>query len=152
MNLNALLLAKQVKITRIMNGVAAGQTAQTSSAVNMAGYDGCLFIGLFGALTSTQVTSMKAQQSSDDGSSDAYSDLAESSTDALADADGNKMLLIDIFRPEKQYLKAVISRGTANAVIDGIIAIQYAGRDCPITQGTTVKELVSLVTPAEGTA
>lgn len=152
MNLHALLLAKQIKITRIMNGVVAGTTDQTSSAVNMAGWDGCLFIGLFGALTSTQVTLMKLQQSSDDGSADAYSDLADSATEALADADGNKMLLIDIFRPEKQYLKAVIDRGNANAVIDGLLAIQYAGRDIPITQGTTVKELVSLITPAEGTA
>lgn len=152
MNLNALLLSKQVKITRILNGVVAGQTVQTSSAINMAGFDGCVFIAALGALTDDHVTTLKLQQSSDDGSTDAYSDLADSGTDNMANDDDNKLLVIDIFRPEKQYLKAVLSRATANAVIDGIIAIQYAGRDCPITQGATVDQLITLVTPAEGTA
>jgi hypothetical protein len=32
-----------------------------------------------------------------------------------------------------------VKRGTANAVIDSVIAIQYRTRTAPVSQGTTVK-------------
>lgn len=145
-------LIKNVRVDRIMNAVAAGTSDQTSSAVNLAGFDGVMFVALFGTLTSTQVTSIKAQQSSDDGSTDAYSDIEGSASTALADGDGNKMLILDIYRPGKQYLKLVVDRGTANAVIDGVIAIPYHAESKPVTQGSTVSSSEALVEPAEGTA
>jgi hypothetical protein len=50
-------------------------------------------------------------------------DLAGSLHTALADTDGNKCLVTDVFRPQKRYVRAVVTRGTANAVIDGVIAL-----------------------------
>lgn len=143
------------RISRVLNAVAAGTSAQTSSPVDMAAdgsYDGVIFIALFGALTATQVTSLKAQQSSDDGAADAYSDLADSLVGPLQDADSNKALAVDIYRPQKRYLKAVIGRGTANAVIDGMLAIQYRGRKCPVSQAAAIAASAKLVSPEEGTA
>jgi len=140
------------KVSRVMNAVAAGTTDQNSASVDMADFEGVIFLAAFGTLTATQVTSLKAQQSSDDGSSDAFADLEGTSVGPLADADGNKMLALDVYRPRERYVRATIDRGTANAVIDGIVAIQYGARKAPVTHSTTVSASEVSVSPAEGTA
>jgi hypothetical protein len=152
MNLNALLLSKQAKVTRLSNAAAAATTDVNGTGLDMTGFDGVLFVALFGTLTTTHVTSMKAQQSSDNASADDYSDIAGSSSGAMADGDSNKMILLDVFRPTKQWVRPVVDRGTANAVLDGIIAIQYAARDIPITQGSTVSVQDYVIAADEGTA
>jgi len=144
--------ARANKVSRVMNAVAAGTTDQTSSAVDMAGFEDCTFIAAFGALTATQVTQMKAQQSSDDGVADAYSDLEGTLTGPLADGDGNKLMVLEVYNPAKRYLKLVIDRGTANAVIDGVVAIQSQARVLPVTQPSTVAFTEVHRSPAEGTA
>jgi hypothetical protein len=140
------------KITRVLNAVAAGTTNQNTASVDMTGWDTVEFVALMGALTATQVTKLKTQQSSDDASTDAYDDLAGSATAAMADADTNKTLRSEIVKPTKRYVRAVLVRGTANAVIDGIIAIQRRARRAPITQSSTVSAVKTVVQPAEGTA
>jgi hypothetical protein len=146
-------LLKNVKIQRVMNAVAAGTSNQTSSAVDTQGFDGVMFVASFGTLTATQVTSLKAQTSSDDGASDAYDDLAGTLVGPMTDADSNKQLILDIYKPRKRYLKAVVNRATANAVIDGVTAILYRGRKAPVTQpSASVSASEQWVSPAEGTA
>lgn len=148
-------LNEDISIQRVMNAVAAGTTDQNSSGVDLSadgGWDGVLFVAAFGALTATQVTQIKAQQSDDDGSSDAYSDLAGSLVGPLADGDSNDCLAYDVQRPAKRWVRLVVDRGTANAVIDGVIAIKYRGRKRPSTHHATVIASKAQVTPAEGTA
>lgn len=147
-------LSKQVKITRHSNAVAAGTSDITPSAgINMAGFEGCLFLVEFGTITSSAVTSIKVQQSSDDGSSDAYGDL-EGTSVTVADTDDNKIAYVDVYRPGKQYLKLIVDRDTANAVVDGITAIQYGARALPPAHDSTTVLSGSEVhaSPAEGTA
>lgn len=144
-----LALLTQIAISRPLNSVTAGTSVQAGSSVDMQGYEGVLFIMPVGALTSTQVTSLKASQSADDSS---FADLENTSVGPLADADGNKMLVLDIYMPEKRYVKPTAVRGTANAVLDGIIAIRYGARSMPTTQPSVVSASESHVTPAEGTA
>lgn len=145
--------SKACKVIRVLNATAAGSTdITTAAAVDTKGYEGVAFLGAFGALTATQVTSMKAQQSSDNGVADGFSDLAGTKLGPLADADGNKLLLLDVFRPQKRYVKPIINRATANAVVDGVFAILYGAREEPITSDSTVKETELHVSPAEGTA
>lgn len=140
------------KITRVMNAVAAGTTDQTSSIIDMNGFEGVRFIALFGTLTATQVTSMKAQQGAAAAMGDA-ADLAGSSVGPLADADSNEMLILDVYRPRERYVRVVIDRGTANAVIDGVIAEQYGPRtEPPVQDATTVSASETHQSPAEGTA
>ena len=149
------LLSELLPIRRVMNAVAAGTTDQTTTGFNLQDYkaNACLFICLFGALTSTQTTKVKVQVSDDDGDADAYSDLEGSLTAALDDGDGNKMVVIDVRHPPKPWLEVVIDRHTANAVIDGVIAIPYDVREVPVTQSTTyVAILKQLVGVQEGTA
>lgn len=143
-------LLKNTKIVRHNNGAAAGTTTITPSAgIDMQGYNSCLFLVLLGALTDTTVPAIKIQQSSDDGSTDAYSDL-EGTAYAVADSDDNGVIAVEIIRPTKRYLKLILARATANAVLDGILAVVGNPSSLPITQTTLGNEVH--VSPAEGTA
>jgi hypothetical protein len=145
-------LSENVAIDRCLDAVAAGTTVQSGAGVDMAGYDGVLFIACFGALTANQVTSLQAEQSSDDAVADAYTDIEDSNTANLADGDGTDMLVLDVFRPQERYVRPVVLRATANAVIDSVIAIRYRAKDVPITQGARAIDLVKIADPVAGTA
>lgn len=140
------------KTIRVMNAVAAGTSDQTSSVIDMQGFDGVKVYTSFGAITSGAATSVKMQQSSDNGGSDTYADLAGSAV-TVADDDDNQVVVHDIYRPRERYLKVVVDRGTQNAVIDGIVAVLYHASVQPTTDdSSTVVSRKVLVSPAEGTA
>jgi hypothetical protein len=143
-------LLKSCKVTRVMNDYTAGATSETGSSVDMNGFDGVMFLAAVGALSSTQVTELKAQSAPDNST---FNDIAGSHTGPLADANSNATLLLDIYRPQQRYVRPVFVRGTANAVIDGIWAIQYSGLRQPTTNDpTTVIATNYLKSPALGTA
>lgn len=145
-------LLKDIKIVRVLNAVAAGTSPQNGSILDMSGWDGVTFIALLGTLTATQVTSLKAQQGNQSNLSD-VADLAGTLVGPLADGDSNKCLALDVYRPTDRYVRCVVNRGTANAVIDGIVAVQYRGRKSPVTQDTTtIAANEQHISPAEGTA
>ena len=62
----------------------------------------------------------------------------------LADAATNKVARCEVVKPRERYVRAVVLRGTANAVIDGVIAIQRRGRRLPLTQSSTVDKTASV--------
>jgi hypothetical protein len=137
---------EQQKITRVLNAVAAGTTNQNTSSVDMTGWDSVEFVAHLGALTATQVTKLKAQSSSDDAVADAYADVSGAATAAAADADSGKLLRCEVMASggRERYMRAVVVRGTENAVINSVIAIQRRGRRLPLTQSTTVSAVVSV--------
>lgn len=140
-------LAEQVKITKIADHTTAATSDVTSAAVDMQGYEGCLFLTSFGTAASNNT--IKLQQSSDDGSTDAYADLTGTS---VASGSSDEDVWIDIQRPKERYLKLVGLRGTSST-LESIWAIQYNGRTVGIdntTSGTITGE--TTLTPAEGTA
>lgn len=140
----------KINIASTTTAGAAGQTAITSSAVDMAGFDGVCFVVPLGTIVTAAVTSMKLQQSSDDAATDDYTDVTGTSI-TIADSDDNKLKYLDVYRPGKRYLKLVVSRATQDATIGGILAIQYKAGSLPVTQGTNVAGEVHM-TEAEGTA
>lgn len=122
-------LSKAAKATRLSNAVAAGTTVINGSSINMQGYNAAEFTFAFGAITATAVTSCKVQGSIDDAT---WFDL-DGSTVAVADTDGNQLVIIDVVSPLHQYLRPVVSRGTANAVLDAITCRQYQADREPVT-------------------
>jgi hypothetical protein len=145
-------LSRGIKSTRIENSAVAGTSTLTSDAVDMAGFRGARFVAAFGTITTSAVTSVKLQQSSDDGVADSYGDI-EGSDVTVADDDDNQLVVIDIYNPQKRYLKCIILRATQNSVFDGCHVDQYGAYELPTTDDTaTVVERNILVAPAEGTA
>jgi hypothetical protein len=143
-------ILKNCKIEHIIDRTADGQATTTSTAVDMAGYDAAAFIIPIGASAANGVVTAKLQQSSDDGSTDGYSDI-EGSSVTKTNGD-NTELVIDIVKPGKRYLKCIVVTATGNSEIGPVLAVKYGSSFMPVTQGTNVSDSDLLVSPAEGTA
>lgn len=148
MNLN---LSTEVKITPAItptNGVA-GTTDITGAILDMSGFEGVLMQVTMGALTASAVTSIKAQQGDEADLSDA-ADL-EDTAQTIADSDDDKVFYIDLYRPQKRYVRLYVDRGTANAVVASAEYFQYGPRSIPVTHGANVSG-ETWASPEEGTA
>jgi len=141
------------KILRHSASVAAGTTdVEPSNGIDMTGFESVTFLASFGAIVATAVTSVKAQQSSDDGVADAWSDL-EGTSISVADDDDDQVVALEIVNPSKRYVRCVVDRGTANAELDGIVALISGPKVAPVTHdSSTVVGSEVHATPAEGTA
>ena len=137
----------EMKLTKLANHNASGTSPITSASVDMAGFTGAWFFTSFGTAASN--TTLKAQQSSDDGSSDAFSDLEGTSlTSGTTDED----VWIDIINPQKRYL-LVIATPAGTSTVESIWCLQYGARAVPqdnTTTGTIIGEQHNY--PDEGTA
>lgn len=143
-------LSERVKFVKVKDHSADGTSAVTSDAIDMAqsgGFRGVLVLSSLGTAASGNL--VKLQQSSDDGSSDAYSDLEGTSvTSGSSDED----IFVDCYNPQKRYLKAVFTRGTSST-LESVWAVLYDPMSEPVdntTTGTIAGE--AHVGPAEGTA
>lgn len=117
-------LLKDAKILRVENAAAAGTSTLTSDVVDMLGYDGCTFIAMLGDVTDTSELELVIQHGDlSNGSDLADTTVTTSFTAGASDAD-NMVLAAEVVRPAKRYIAAKLVRGTANAVVDGILAIQ----------------------------
>lgn len=137
-------LSNRIKITKVADHTAAGTSAVNSTAVDMAGYEGVIFITSFG--TAATDNSVNAAQSEDNSS---FADLAGSK---VGDTASDEDVWIDIYRPLERYVRLEAVR-TTSSTLESIWAIQYGGRVQPVdntTTGTIIGE--AHVSPAEGTA
>ena len=140
-------LTDNVKITKVKDHSAADTASVACTGVDMAGYDGVLFLTSFGTANANNV--LKVQQSSDDGSSDAYDDLLGTS---VASGSSDEDVWYDLTRPGKQYVRPYVVRGTSST-LESVWAVQYKARAKPITNsvsGTIIGEQGNAL--AEGTA
>ena len=131
-------LLKDTKITRVEASATAGQTTLTTDTLDMKEFDGCTFIAALGDVTDTAVVTLTIQTGdASDGSDAADTGIIATFTAGASDAD-SKLLVAEIVRPLKRYVTATLDRGTANAVVDGIFAIQTDPTRKPTTQSSDV--------------
>ena len=128
-------ITKHGKLTRVSNAVAAGTGTVNGTGVDTKGFGSTTFIAAFGTLTSGTVVTLKAQQSPTTTTGD-YGDIAGSSQTVAAD-DDNQICAVEIVGATERYLRPVITRTTANAVVDGIIAIQTDPHTEPVTHDSS---------------
>ena len=142
-------LSKSVKVTRVMDAVAAGTSNQTSSSVDMQGFDSVLFMATFGTIVTNAVTSAKLRTSSDDSN---FNDLLGTLI-AVADDDDDQVVLLDLIKPRERFIQCIVNRATQNSTIDGVYAFQYLANAEPVTQdSSSVVGFELHVSPEEGTA
>jgi hypothetical protein len=130
-------LLKDCVLTRVNNSAAAATTEIDSSILDMQDWDGVLFLALLNTVVDNCVLTLKAQGNTANSTS-GMADLTGSSATLTAASSSNGVLAVNVYRPIKRYLRAVLLRTTQNATLDGIIAIQYRGRVNPSTQPATV--------------
>ena len=142
------LLNEGVKFSVLLAPQADGQADDDSLNVDMAGYDGVMFICLLGTITGSGTVTMVGQQAATDIAGDA---LDGASVVATGSADSDLLLALDIYQPTDRYVGVNVVRAVANSVLGGVLAIQYRGRSEPITQAPAqmAATLVALVSPDE---
>lgn len=135
-------LSEEAKVT-VVAPVTTGTTTITGSALDMAGYDGALFIVRLG--TPAADNSIKITQCDTSGGS--YADLTGTK---VGDHATDSPLIVDVRRPREQFLKYVVTR-TTSTTIDTVVIIQYKVRTRGVSQpsGTQIERHFA---PAEGTA
>lgn len=132
-------LSKSIKVTVVEAAAAAGQTELVSDVLDMQGFDGVMFIALLGDVTATSVLTLTAKGNSANSVSSPtpVTQAAATFTAAASDAD-SKVLMVDVYNPALRYMFASLTRTTADAVVGGVIAIQYQADQKPTTQHATV--------------
>jgi hypothetical protein len=139
-------LSSAVKISEHIPTTATGTTTINGTAVDMANYDGVLFVCKLS--TAAANNTMKAQQDTAVGMGGA-ADLLGS---AIVPGASDEILWIDLFKPQERFVRAAVLRGTTT-VIEWCIAIQYTARLRPVSNalaGTIAGKV--LASPIEGTA
>lgn len=103
-------------------------------------FDSVCFVAILGEVTAAAVVTLKAYY----GDAAALGDGAYKTTTAAITAAGNdtdnNLLILDVIRPGKRYVRADLIRDTQNAVVDSIIAIRYNARTIPTTQTAAVAD------------
>jgi hypothetical protein len=135
-------LSEGAKIT-VVAPVTAGTSTITGSALNMAGFDGVLFLVSLG----TPATDNTVKITQCDTSGGSYADLTGTSVGASAT---DTPLIVDLKYPREQFLKYVVTRATSTT-IDTVVIIQYKAAIRAVTQPTNT-QVERWNGPAEGTA
>lgn len=133
-------LSKDIKITVVEAAAAAAQTELVTDVLDMSGYEGVMFIALTGDVTSGSVLTLTVKGNSANSVS-SPTPVTQKATDAFTagatDAD-SKVLMVDVYKPALRYVFGSLTRTTQDAIVGGIIAIQYSAKSKPTTQATSV--------------
>lgn len=113
---------------------AAGASNINGSIIDLASFEGVLFLLHFGAIVAGAVVSYKVQHGDAANGSD-MADIAGTSQ-AVADTNSDKVFYADVRRTTKRYARLVVSRATQNATV-AAVALPYGSREQPVTQTAT---------------
>lgn len=131
---------------------AEGSADRNGAGLDCANLDWAIAFVKFGDIAAGATTSIKLQQSDDDGSSDNYSDLAGTGITVAAN-DDNQTFAALIIRPRKRWIRVVVDKDAANNTEEMAWYVAGGARKPPkfasVTDALTVETHVS---PAEGTA
>lgn len=133
-------LSKDIKITVVAAAATAATTAVTSDVLDMSGYDGVMFVALLGDVTSGSVLTLtaKANTANSTSSPSPITQKASSAFTAGASDADSKAIVVDVAQPTLRYVFAELTRTTQNAVVGGIIAIQYGASNKPTSHDASV--------------
>ena len=117
--------------------VASGASA-TGTGLDVSGYEQMLAIVNVGLATTGNVT-VKLQESSDNGDSDAFADVTSATTGAVGPTGDLEPYLIDVNLSERErYIRAVGTVAGGGTVVFGVTFALARGRHLPPTQDNTV--------------
>lgn len=146
-------LSSEVKVSTALDFLAASAAVDRNGAsLDMAGFEGVMMVVKFADIAAGAATTIKAQQSDDNGVADDWSDLAGTGIAVAAD-DDNQVFIIDLVKPTKRWVRVVVDKDAANATNECALYLQYGPRDLPVAQ--TVANEVTYerhVSPDEGAA
>lgn len=132
-------LLKECLIDKVLNNTAAGNgDTLNGDILDLQNFDSVLFIATLGDVAATAVGTLKAYCGAKSDLSDGAYKTASAIFTATATSADNKVVVLDVVRPGKRYVRAAFVRATANIPVESIVAIRYNARNIPTTQGTDV--------------
>lgn len=137
------------KIT-VVSGAQADGTGTISGAIlDMSGFEGVAWIAKFDDVDDGAVLTLQAQQSASNSAGGMATLVGNASYTAGASDADDDVLVMDLCKPLKRYVRPQLVIASANATLATIIAIQYRAKKLPTTQGSTVLDSALLVSPDE---
>lgn len=132
-------ILKNCFIEKGLNYTAAGTGDTLNSDIfDLQGYDSILLVATTGDVTNTAVGTLKAYIGDNAALSDGAYATSTAEFTATATSADNKIVVLDVVKPGKRYVRADFVRATANIVVENIIAIKYNAKTYPVTQGADV--------------
>ena len=127
-------LSNAVKVDQVLGYYAAAQNTLKSDIVDMAGYEGCLFLFEFGTILNngTIACDINGNNTNATGGTKMAGGASVTITAALATA-AKSVIAVDVYQPNAtddkyRYLEAMITLGVANTLVLGVTAIRYGGK------------------------
>ncbi len=138
MNLHSLLKNANISVAYTLIA-AASNTDQKTAVLDMAGYDGVVFITPITVETNTGVATLDVHGNS--ANSTSGSALITGATDTGTSTGSNlagKALVVDVYKPSQRYVMGRIRSATANMTFGPTIAVRYRAKKRPVTNDSTV--------------
>jgi hypothetical protein len=150
-------LLNNVNIVTMHRGSTAAASANVDSTVHldMQGYEGVMFaVGIEettagGTTGSLELIGRYAESSTDSFTDFSTSKAAAGVNGSITTSDWGKHLVLDIYKPTYRYIGVSLDKDGAASLDNGpIMAIQYGGKEGPITQSSSyVKDSTVSVSP-----
>lgn len=139
------------RVSRVSNAEVAGLTPINTKTVDMANFSSATWVVLFGTISAGGVQGIKVQGGEQSDGSDA-ADL-EGTLVSVTDAQSNFAAVVEVTRPRQRYLRAVVTRATANSVVDGVLCLMGVPADrATVDDSVSVAASKVVPSPPAGTA
>lgn len=134
-----LSLLKQAKFDKMLDDTAAGTDDTINGDIlDLQNCDSITGIVGLGDVANTAVVTLKAYTGDESDLSDGAYESVTATVTADATSADNKLLILDVIKPGKRYVRFDVVRATANAEIDAGVSIRYNYRAMPTTQPSDV--------------
>ena len=130
-------ISKRAKLTGVQAPLATGaaSTGLLSDSVDMSGFNGVEFTGYVGTVNSTSLVTLAIFSST--AVAGTYVAIGGATVSSTAGDTGDKVMAIDVYKPQDRFLKARLVRDGAGVEYGGTIAQQYEPGDMPTVHSTT---------------
>jgi hypothetical protein len=127
-------MLKEAKVTSMSTSSTAGTTTvystdqnATYGCLDMAGFESIAFLGQFD-LASGAVCKVNLRNGDSSGTLfDCNLTTGWAGSTGTTGAMNGKLVMLDVYRPQHRYVGYGLVRGTANATMQSMVAVQYNG-------------------------
>lgn len=129
----------------------ASNTDNNSDIIDMANYEGAIFIVPIEDSAATGIATLKVEQSTanSDGAMAAIAGASAAKTCTINDDLNGTLLIVEVYRPRERYIQAVETSSVANIAFGTMTVILYGMRKTPVTAHSTVSTAASVSSAAE---
>lgn len=139
-------LTKNCIIAEVLAPVAAASNTDSNSDIlDMAGWDGVVFIVPLTDSAATGVATLNVQENTANSDSGMTTVATATDTCVVNDDINNTLLIVDVYKPLKRYIQGNVTSATANIAFGNMIAIKYKGKKAPITDDSSVSDVQTSV-------